>query len=116
MTDSLLMIIARAVGVGGVVLLCVALPLFASFLLDGIANLVRHKGPRLLIWAAAASLGVVALGVGAWQWGSNNDMAGIDTSESDSAVALFFLMIVVPIALGAAVIRVFRSSKKRSDA
>jgi hypothetical protein len=116
LTDTLLLMLARGVAVGGIALLSIAVPVFAAYLVDGVVNLIRHKGARLLIWAAAISIGLAALGSGAWWWGTTNDMAGLDTSASDMALSQIFLVVTVPFALGASVIRVVRSRKKASNA
>jgi hypothetical protein len=79
---------------GGFVLVGIILPVVASFLGDGIVFLLRGRGPLMLFFSAALSLGTLGLASVAMQ---NADHVGESTDVS-GAIGLI-LCFSVPVAL-----------------
>jgi TRAP-type C4-dicarboxylate transport system permease small subunit len=111
--DVLSMLIPRFTAVAGIVLLAGVLPLFASFVLEGIAHLIVRRGQKLFLVATFATLSVAALGFGAMWWGTNYGSQMSDTTASDIAIARMFLVFSIPVSLGMLVVRLARAAAQR---
>ena len=79
---------------GGFVLVGIVLPVVASFVGDGIVFLLRGRGPLMLFFSAALTLGTLGLASIAMQ---NADLAG-ETADVSGAIGLI-LCFSIPVAL-----------------
>ncbi len=94
-----------------VVVLAIALPLFASFLLDGAVALAHHRGKHKLVEAIAWTLGAASLGMILWFTGAAlaEGLPGLDGHEARLRdLAHFVLPYSIGVALLGAVFRIPR--------
>jgi hypothetical protein len=103
--DVLATLISRLIAVGGVAVFAGVAPLFATFMLDGIADTLRRKRPRVLIPAALLTSMAGLVGLLAFWWGTVHGNSAFDTLSSDLALARLIFLFSLPLSLGAFVVR-----------
>ena len=90
---------------GGIIVLTVFLPFIASFILDGVVQVLRSNGLKFFL-AALGLTGVFALaGYLLWQYGINNPPLPSSTLESMGTMAQMLLTFSTVLALAAFVSR-----------
>jgi uncharacterized membrane protein len=86
------------VAYGGVFVLTGLLPFVATFLFDGVVQLLRHNGLRYFFWALGATIVVAALGYFLYQYGTNS--SAITPASLASLTVLGSLLLTFSIPLG----------------
>lgn len=89
--DLLFDIGALVVAYSGILIGTVAMPFSASFILDGIVELLRGNGPKLFVLALAFTALLTGCGYVLWQFGTGNPTVTSVTLAS-MAVAIQYLL------------------------
>lgn len=93
---------------GGMLLMTVGLPFVASFLLDGVIQILRNNGLKLFLGAAGMTVLVALVGFLLWLYGTNNPPLAPSTMEGMGAAAQLLLTFSTALALLAFVSRTAR--------
>jgi uncharacterized membrane protein len=93
---------------GGMLVITVCLPFVASFLLDGVVQLLRNNGLKYFLGAAGMTVLVALVGFLLWQYGSNNPPLASSTLESMGTVAQMLLTFSAALAIIAFLSRTVR--------
>jgi hypothetical protein len=92
----------------GMVVLTVGLPFVASFLLDGVVQMLRNNGLKLFLSAAGMTVLVALVGFLLWLFGTNNPPLAPSTMQGMGAAAQWLLTFSTALALLAFVSRTAR--------
>ena len=93
------------VAYGGMFVLAVLLPFVATFLLDGVVQVLRHNGMRYFFLALGLTAAVAGVGYFIYQTGINGPAMTSANLASITMVGGFFLTFSIPLALIAFLIR-----------
>ncbi|TFC36231.1 hypothetical protein [Cryobacterium sp. TMT2-42-4] len=83
----------------GILVGTVFLPFVASFLLDGIVQILRGNGPKMLLGAFSISAVLAGIGYVLWHIGTENPSVTLVTLGSMSTVAQYLLTFSTALAL-----------------
>ena len=97
--DLLLDIGALVVAYIGILIGTVAMPFSASFILDGIVELLRGNGPKLFVLALAFTAVLAGGGFFLWQFGCGNPTVTAVTLASMAVVTQYLLTFSTVLAL-----------------
>jgi hypothetical protein len=89
----------------GILVMTVCLPFVASYLLDGIVQVLRNNGLKLFLGAAGMTVLVAFVALLLWHFGSNNPPLAPSTLELMGTVARMLLTFSTALALLAFAIR-----------
>ncbi|TFD70519.1 hypothetical protein [Cryobacterium fucosi] len=90
---------ALVVAYFGILIGTVGLPFVASFILDGIVQLLRGRGPKLFVLALFFSAVLAGGGYLLWKFGTGNPTVTAPTLTSMATVATYLLTISIVLAL-----------------
>jgi len=90
---------ALVVAYSGIVLGSVGMPFVASFILDGVVQLLRGKGPKLFVLAFVFAAVLAGGGYALWQVGTGNPTVTAGTLESMAVVTQYLLTFSIVFAL-----------------
>jgi hypothetical protein len=99
---------ALLVAYSGILVLVVPLPFVASYLLDGVVQVLRNNGLKLFLGAAGLTALVALVGCLFWMYGSSNAFLAPSSLESLGTMAQMLLLISTSLALIAFVSRTSR--------
>ena len=97
--DLLFAIGVQVIAYGGILIGTVALPVAASFLLDGIVQLLRGNGPKLFVLALVMAAVLAGVGYLLWQFGIGHPSVTPATQAVMATVAQYLLTISTVLAL-----------------
>ncbi|TFD50268.1 hypothetical protein E3T55_10215 [Cryobacterium frigoriphilum] len=101
-TDTLT---SQFAAIGGVMLLAGILPFVASWMLDGVVQLLRRNGPKLFLMGLGFTVLAGGGGYFALQYGLGIQGVPVDSTSAMKTLAQTILMFTIPLALIAFVIR-----------
>lgn len=90
---------------GGMLVMTVCLPFVASYLLDGVIQVLRNNGLKLFLGAAGMTTLVALVGFLMWLYGTNNPPLAASALESMGTAAQMLLTFSTVLALIAFVSR-----------
>ena len=90
---------------GGIIAMTVCLPFVASFILDGVVQVLRSNGLKVLLAALGLTVLFALGGYLLWQYGINNPPLPSSTLESMGTMAQMLLTFSTVLALAAFVSR-----------
>ncbi|MBG6212117.1 hypothetical protein RCH23_000031 [Cryobacterium sp. CAN_C3] len=93
---------------GGIMVLTVCLPFVASFILDGVVQVLRSNGLKVFLAAVGMTVLLALGGYLLWQYGINNPPLPPSTLESMGTLAKMLLTFSSALALAAFVSRTLR--------
>jgi hypothetical protein len=99
---------ALLVAYSGILVLVVGLPFVASYLLDGVVQVLRNNGLKLFLGAVGMTVLVALVGYLFWRYGSTNASLAPSTLESMGTMAQMLLTFSTGLALIAFVSRTAR--------
>ena len=97
--DLLFGIGALVVAYSGILIGTVGLPFMASFILDGIVELLRGNGPKLFVLAFAFSAMLAGCGYALWHFGTGNPTVTSGTLASMAVATQYLLTFSIVFAL-----------------
>jgi hypothetical protein len=84
---------------GGMLVMTVCLPFVASFLLDGMVQVLRNNGLKLFLGAVGLTVGVAVIGFLMWLYGTNNPPLASSTMDGMAMTARLLLTFSTALAL-----------------
>jgi hypothetical protein len=90
---------------GGIIVMTVFLPFIASFILDGVVQVLRSNGLKVLLAALGLTVAFALAGYLLWRYGINNPPLASSTLESMGTMAQMLLTFSTALALAAFVSR-----------
>ncbi|TFC33161.1 hypothetical protein E3O55_04175 [Cryobacterium sp. MDB1-18-2] len=106
--DLLFNIGALVVAYSGIVVGSVATPFMASFILDGIVQLLRGNGLKLFVLALVFTAVVAGGSFALWKFGTGNPTVTAGTLESMAVVTQYLLTFSIVFALGGFAVRMVK--------
>ncbi|WP_166788144.1 hypothetical protein [Cryobacterium glaciale] len=105
-------IVSQFAGVAAVMLWAGILPFVASWLLDGVVQVIRHNGLKLFWMALGFTVVVAGAGYFVRQYGLGASDVSAESISVMNSLAKTFLMFTIPISLIAFIMRTIKLLRK----